>query len=371
MDSYDISDLLGDLAECKGTLRFMSLTFAFVLGAVYAVAGLCFWPSLVRERGLLFLVFGTLGALSLYPVLLFSVGVFCRFLLIRWPLCPVCGGKLAAFQAAFRRCPRCRSVIAHDRRKFIDGYVLPDLKLLMVKPQSCSLGSSVVQISGAVILTLLAFASKFILDGDGEPDLAVLSGRLVFLCGVIASGVIIFGQFAALKAVRFTEWLDRRFDKVNRKLDKNYHGAVTGQEHTCPHCGKMPYHKLTGVTGNCTHCGAEILKIEPEPDTPEMMDGRKLSLYWKLTDWETRAVFLLWIPLVILISVFSDHVFYIIPVLIIEAEAMLLKFLRRRWRLNFVCPHCQSRLRHNRHSMTFLRSTGHCAECLRRIVSEN
>lgn len=205
--------------------------------------------------------------------------------------------------------------------------------------------------------------------------------RLTASCITILGVFVIFYRFVGVpgveKLLKLCMWIDRKCDRLNRKLDKNYRSVIPAPEHLCPHCRQEPDHRLAAVTGNCSACGAPLLETTPEPDTPEMMDWNNLHRYAKI-----QKIGLFYLPggllsFLFLLKIFQDgRLFWVIAGILFLAIPLLwvavLRGLLRKWQLNFRCPECsyQNRSSNNAGAWRFLQQTGHCANCRRKLVRD-
>ena len=226
--------------------------------------------------------------------------------------------------------------------------------------------------------------------------MAVRSSIFNFFLGVsylfprlTASGVTILGFFVIFcrfvgvsgveKLLKLIMWIDRKCDRLNSKLDKNYRSVIPDSEHQCPHCRQEPNHRLVAVTGNCNVCGASLLETTPEPDTPEMMDWNKLHRYAKIQELGLFYSLGVLLPFLFLLKTFQDwRLFWGIAGILFLAiplfwQMVVLRGLRRKWQLNFRCPECnyQNKPSNNVDAWRFLLQTGHCANCRRKLVRDD
>lgn len=384
-DSYDIVDLQKELESERKAMAVRSSIFHVFLGVAYLLVGCFVWEQMVTPWNLLRQTAAFLIALVAWPLLLGGFDWINRLLLTRWPRCPVCRKKLTSFQPALRRCPKCHSRIVYDRRKLRSGYTLPPPEAMRLRPanqRSCSIGMAAGQfllLFGIVIPTLLV---SFFLFPD-KRNMDVNLPRLTASCVTILGFFVIFCRFVGVtgveKLLKLCVWIDRKCDRLNRKLDKNYRSVIPTPEHLCPHCHQEPDHRLAAVTGNCSACGAPLLETTPEPDTQEMMDWNNLHRYAKIQNVGLFYLLGVLLPFLFLLKIFQDcRLFWVIAGILFLAiplfwVTVVLRGLRRKWHLNFRCPECsyQNGSSHNAEAWRFLLQTGHCANCRRKLVQDN
>ncbi|MST96703.1 hypothetical protein FYJ85_06550 [Victivallaceae bacterium BBE-744-WT-12] len=383
-DSYDIADLCRELEAKRKAVAVRTGVFTLFLGGAYILIGCFVWEQMAApwppERPAI----AYLVVLAAWPFLL-AAG-FDKInlrLLTRWPRCPVCRKKLVFFQPVSRRCPECHNVIVYDRRKLLPGYTLPPEAMRIRNPNQpgISIGLEVGQLLLMVIVCIPALVVGFFLfPEDGGMD--VESPRLA-ACFVMALGVFVIlyrfiGVVGVEKLLELAAWLDRKCDRLNRKLNKNYRSMIPDPAHHCPHCHREPDHRLAAVTGNCSACGAPLLETAPEPDTPEMMDWRNLHRYGKIQRIGLSFMLGVLLSFLILQIIFQNDRRYwaaggiLFPGILLFWWTVVLWSLRRKWQLNFRCPGCryQNGPSNNVSAWRFLLQTGHCCRCRRKLVRD-
>ncbi len=356
-DSYDIVDLQKELESERKAMAVRSSIFHVFLGVAYLLVGCFVWEQMVAPWNLLRQTAAFLIALVAWPLLLGGFDWINRLLLTRWPRCPVCRKKLTSFQPALRRCPKCHSRIVYDRKKLRSGYTLPPPEAMRIRPanpRSSSIGMTAVQfllLFAIVIPTLLV---SFFLFPD-KRNMDVNLPRLTASCVPLLGFFVIFCRFVGVtgveKLLKLCVWIDRKCDRLNRKLDKNYRSMIPAPEHLCPHCHQ-------------------------EPDTPEMMDWNNLHRYAKIQNVGLFYSLGVLLPFLFLLKIYQDcRLFWgIAGILLIVIPLfwvmVVLRGLRRKWHLNFRCPECsyQNRSSNNAGAWRFLLQTGHCANCRRKLV---
>lgn len=384
-DSYNIVDLHKELKSERKAMAVRSSIFNFFLGVAYLLVGYFIWEKMVAPWNLLRQAAAFLIALVAWPLLLGGFDWINSLLLTRWPHCPVCRAKLSSFQPALRRCPKCHSRLVYDHRKFRPGYALPPPETMRIRnpnQRSVSVGMMVGQLLllfAIVIPTLLASFFLFPDKGNMDVNLPRLTASCVTILGVFVIFCRFVGDTGAEKLLKLCVWIDRKCDRLNRKFDKNYRSMIPAPEHLCPYCHQEPAHRLAAVIGNCSCCGAPILEIAPEPDTPEMMDWNNLHRYAKIQN--VRLFYLLGVllPFLFLLKIFQNFwlfwavggiLIFIIPLFWC---GVVLRNLRRKWQLNFRCPECSyhNKSSNNAEAWRFLLQTGHCANCRRKLVRDD
>lgn len=384
-DSYDIVDLLKELDAEKKSIAVRSGIFTFLLGIAYLLVGHFIWEQMVTPWNLLRQIAAFLLALIAWPLLLGGFEWLNRLLLARWPRCPVCRKKLRTFLPALRRCPECHNVIAYDRRKRLPGYTLPPSETMRARNPN-QRNNSVGMVIGQLLLLAVIFIPLFLIRGFLFPEkrsmdvnLPRLTASCVTLLGVFVVYCRFIGVAGVEKLLKLIVWIDRRCDKLNRKLDKNYRSVIPASEHQCPHCHGEPDPRMAAVTGNCSACGAPLLENHPEPDTAEMMAWKKLHCYAKIQRIGLTYTLGIALPFLFLLDIFqNDWQFWVIGGILFLGIplfwwSVILRSLRRRWQLNFRCPGCryQNGPSQNATAWRFLLQTGHCGNCRRKLVRDD
>ena len=384
-DSYDIVDLHKELKSERKAMAVRSSIFNFFLGVAYLLVGCFIWEKMVAPWNLLRQTVAFLIALVAWPLLLGGFDWLNCLLLTRWPCCPVCRKKLRNFQLELRRCPECHHRIVYDRRKFRPGYALPPPETMRIRnpnQRSVSVGMMIGQLLLLFAIFIPILLASFLLSpGKGNMDVNFphLTASGVTILGFFVIFCRIFGVAGVEKLLKLIMWIDRKCDRLNSKLGKNYRSVIPAPEHLCPHCRQEPNHRLVAVTGNCNVCGASLLETTPEPDTPEMMDWNKLHRYAKIQELGLLYSLGVLLPFLFLLKIFQDWrlfwgiagiLFFAIPLF---WQMVVLRGLRRKWQLNFRCPECnyQNKPSNNVDAWRFLLQTGHCANCRRKLVCDD
>ena len=362
-----------------------SSIFNFFLGVAYLLVGCFIWEKMVAPWNLLRQAVAFLIALAAWPLLLGGFDWLNRLLLTRWPCCPVCRKKLRNFRLELRRCPECHHRIVYDRRKFRPGYALPPPETMRIRnpnQRSVSVGMMIGQLLllFAIFIPIL-LASFLLFPGKGNMDVNFphLTASGVTILGFFVIFCRIFGGAGVEKLLKLIMWIDRKCDRLNSKLGKNYRSVIPAPEHLCPHCHQEPAHRLAAVTGNCSCCGTPILETIQEPDTPEMMDWNHLHRYAKIQNIRSFYVLGVLLPFLLLLKIFQDFwLFWVIEGTLFLAIPLfwvmvVLRGLRRKWQLNFRCPECnyQNKPSNNVDAWRFLLQTGHCDNCRRKLVCDD
>ncbi len=378
---YDVTELLQLLEQEQHGVAVRCRIFAWMLGLACIAIGLFAWASMAREwtlgvqvGGIVIAMIACAGCLAVFQKISKYSG--------HWPRCPKCDAKLYSFQPALRRCPQCRARIATDFRPYKPGYSLPDPEALLPRPpgqKSCSVGIFAGQLLMIAFIATVILLLKASLGNLQDPDIPEITARMLVGFGVLVllfSGIVTYLFEQLLKLVVL---IDLKCDKLNLKMDKNYRSSVPDPMRLCPHCREIPNHRMTAITGNCSSCGGHILEIEEEPDTPGMMDCRLLLRYEKLSGWGVWYLILMIPGLLafrVLEKVYKSHwlvwtalalFFAGIPLL---WNFVLLRSLRKKWRLHFKCPHCGFKLgsSNNPAAWRILCNAGHCLKCRRKLV---
>lgn len=382
VDLLDISELI-EIREAESRAAAVrTRIFLILAGSGLVLFGLRGCEQPAASSPPLAEVISLLSLVILPPLLLLLLAFFQlinRRLSTRRLRCPVCHARLTAFTPAWRRCPECHATIIFDRRKLIPGYVLPPLDTnahSLPGQTPFSVGMLVQRVLAVLFIVLALLAAKEFLMQNETLDVVVLSARLIVVLGfalLLVAGFLILLQ---PRLVQLAAWLDRRCDKLNCRLSSSYRSAFPAPEHLCPYCGREPDHALAAVTGNCSFCGAPLLELPPEPDSPAMMDWAKLHRYGKLRNLDVgETLFLLLLCFLFLCRSETAPVTATIVLAVLAGLWFfgLLPLLRRRWKLYSRCPGCryQNGPSDNPAAWRFLLLTGHCAGCRRKLVRDD
>ena len=284
-DKYDVTELLSSLETEKQATAFRNRLLAWGLGLIYIFIGLYGWIPTTQSWHLGWQVGGFLLALAAWPIILGIYGKLNQQI-GDWPRCHECDAKLISFFPAIRRCPNCHTVIANDSRPFKAGYSLPGENVLKPRnpnQKTYTIGSVVGQLLVMLILAAIIVSLKLLAGEFQQNNLPEFIARLVICTGIV---IIMISGVAPLfvnKLEKMLRFIDSKYERINRKLDKNYRGVSTNSERCCPYCNKEPNHRIVAVTGNCTNCGAHICEIATEPDTEDMMDWKAVQRYSKVS----------------------------------------------------------------------------------------
>lgn len=129
-----------------------------------------------------------------------------------------------------------------------------------------SIGLEVGQLFLMVIVCIPALVVGFFLfPEDGGMD--VESPRLA-ACFVMALGVFVIlyrfiGVVGVEKLLELAAWLDRKCDRLNRKLNKNYRSMIPDPAHHCPHC-----HRGAGPPAGGGHRQLQCLRCATSGNRP-------------------------------------------------------------------------------------------------------
>ncbi len=364
---WEISELLERIEREKRAAAVRSMIISLILGGACILIGLCWWERLVAPWPVSWQVWAVLSVAVLLPLL--STGADW---LGRWwgglPRCPECGARLRHLLPVLRRCPECRRVIISDRRTFLPGYV-PPVSESWKSFDGNTVGDFVGQwVVGLVVVLFPALILFGIVHQVGMANLPRLTAASLVWLG----GLVIFynwcGRSGMKKLKTMVLWIDRKCDRLNRKIIPNYRSRLPDPAHLCPHCRREPDHVLAAVTGHCSHCGGPILQVAEEADSPAMMNGRNIRRYRKIRRFALlMLVWLLGVWLSCLLR--RDGREWVMGCGVMIAGLLIcggLWQLRREWRLRFRCPFCQ----YPNDPEGILGQTGHCAGCFRKLVRD-
>lgn len=335
---------------------------AWMIGIVYLVIGVFYWKQWMAQCDFKEQVIWLLPVLFGVPVLLVGCSAFSR-MLGDWPHCPACGKRLHELcpTIASKRCPHCNAVILADARDIVPGYELP------LTPAEISTGKqgyspsnytsdgikSMRTLWGGIPLVILLFCA---LGLKRSLELEPLMEKTVLLMG---GSVIAFCGVATLIPVNFIAGILRRL----RLMPEN-------QSAYCPECGAIPLRRIARLSGCCSECGAKLLQLTEEPDTPEMIDWKRLKCYcrWSMNPWTRIALAVTAYPVLASVLIIAKWYFLCIVGAVFLLYQMVLLYLKRQAAIPSKCPHCKSLLTQNE---WILLHYGRCPNCRRKLVRDD
>lgn len=366
MDNYfysgpiDWRDFLSQLDRECAAARMRNVILAWVIGIFYLVIGQSCWlvwmshcsPVEQAVRGLAMLVAG--------PALLGMAGCGSR-LLGFWPRCPACGKRIYKPSPTIqtKRCPHCHAVILSDSRTLSRGYELPPMvtvpttgdKRFAVTTYNSEFLQGVRTVGSAVLLMPLFFLFFGMKGGEGlepmtEKMVLLMGGAMLCISGV-APLIPLSWPIGILKLLRL--W-------------------PKGQSMFCPECGNMPVPSEVRLSGCCSECGAKLLELIPEPDTPEMLDRQKFKRYWM---WNIRVGMILAILTFPLLIMMKAAVLWWWPLLSVGViwlfYFVILIKRKREAQIPETCPNCTRGLSQAMWSLLYY---GRCPNCTRKLVRD-
>ena len=242
---------------------------AWMIGIVYLFIGVFYWKQWMAQCDFKEQAIWLLPVLFGAPVLLVGCSAFSR-MLGDWPRCLACRKRLHELRPAIasKRCPHCNAVILADTRDIVPGYELPLTPAeISAKKQGYSPSDytsdcikSIRMLWVGLPLVILLF---FALGINRNLELEPLMEKTVLLMG---GSVIAFFGIAPLVPVNSIAEILHRI----RLMPEN-------QSAYCPECGAIPFWRIARVSGCCSECGAKLLQLPEEPDTPEMIDWKRLK----------------------------------------------------------------------------------------------
>lgn len=333
---------------------------AWMIGIAYLFVGIFYWKQWMAQYDFKEQAIWMLPVLFGGPVLLGICSAFSR-MLGEWPRCPACGKRLHELRPtiATKRCPHCNAVILADARGIAPGYELPLTPAeISAKKQGYSpsdytsdgIKSMRTVIVGVPLVVLLFLA----LGINGDLELEPLMEKAVLLVG---GSVIAFCGIAPLIPVNFIAGILHRI----RLMPKN-------QSAYCPECGAMPFWRIARLSGCCSECGAKLLKLPEESDTPEMIDWKRLRRYcrWSM-NLRTRMVLVV-IAYPVLEGVLITEKWYFLYIVgVFLLYLMVLLRLKRQAAIPKKCPHCESSLTQCEWTLLLY---GRCSNCRRKLVRD-
>lgn len=335
---------------------------AWMIGIVYLVIGVFYWKQWMAQCDFKEQAIWLLPVLFGAPVLLVGCSAFSR-MLGDWPHCPACGKRLHELcpTIASKRCLHCNAVILADARDIVPGYEL------LLTPAEISTGKQGYSPSnytsdgiksmrtlwvGIPLVILLFCALGFKRSLELEP----LMEKTVLLMG---GSVIVFCGIAPLVPVNFIAGILRRLRLMPENQSAYY-----------PECGAIPFWRIARVSGCCSECGAKLLQLTEEPDTPEMIDWKRLKCYcrWSMNPWTRIALAIIAYPVLASVLIIAKWYFLCIVGAVFLLYRMVLLYLKRQAAIPSKCPHCKSLLAQNE---WILLHYGRCPDCRRKLVRDD
>lgn len=334
---------------------------AWMIGIAYLFVGIFYWKQWMAQYDFKEQAIWMLPVLFGGPVLLGICSAFSR-MLGEWPRCPACGKRLHELRPtiATKRCPHCNAVILADARGIAPGYELPLTPAeIRARKQGYSpsdytsdgIKSMRTVIVGVPLVVLLFLA----LGINGDLELEPLMEKAVLLVG---GSVIAFCGIAPLIPVNFIAGILHRI----RLMPKN-------QSAYCPECGAMPFWRIARLSGCCSECGAKLLKLPEESDTPEMIDWKRLKRYcrWSMNLRIGMGLALIAYPVLVCARITKNWSFLYIVGMIFLLDLIISLRLKRQAAIPKKCPHCESLLAQSEWTLLYY---GRCPNCRRKLVRD-
>ena len=335
---------------------------AWMIGIVYLVIGVFYWKQWMAQCDFKEQAIWLLPVLFGAPVLLVGCSAFSR-MLGDWPRCPACRKRLHELCPTItsKRCPHCNAAILADARGIVPGYELP-LTLAEISAKKQGYSPSAYTSDGiknmrtlwvGIPLVILLF---FALGINRNLELESLMEKVVLLMG---GSVIAFCGVATLIPV----------NSIVRILHR-IHLMPENQSAYCPECGTIPLCRIVRLSGCCSECGAKLFKLPEEPDTPEMIDWKRLKRYcrWSMNLWTRIVLTLIAYPLILCIWVAAKWYFLCIVGAVFLLYQMVLLYLKRWAAIPPKCRHCESLLTQSEWTLLFY---GRCPDCRRKLVRDD
>ena len=335
---------------------------AWMIGIVYLVIGVFYWKQWMAQCDWKEQAIWILPVLGGAPIFLGICSAFSRRL-GDWPHCPACGKRLHELcpTIATKRCPHCNAAILADARGIAPGYELPlTAAEISAKKQGYSPSAyasddikNMRTLWVGISLVILLF---FALGIKRNLELESLMEKVVLLMG---GSVIAFCGVATLIPVNSIVGILHRI-----------HLMPENQSAYCPECGTIPLCRIVRLSGCCSECGAKLLQLTEEPDTPEMIDWRRLKRYclWSMNLWTRIVLILIAYPLLVCIRVAEKWYFLCIVGAVFLLYQMVLLYLKRWAAIPKKCRHCESSLTQSEWTLLFY---GRCPNCRRKLVRDD
>jgi len=346
-----------DQASASARMRYVILVW--LVGLVYLLIGAFFWHEWMAQFNFKMQALWMLVMFVTGPALLAFAASFSR-LFGDWPLCPACGKKIHVRlpTLASKRCPHCYARILEDTRELSPGYILP-LTLEESQKKKSGYDAPIMDTASLRVLRIIVvmpplMIALFLAFGlNRDMELAPMMEAIVVTMGVAIIGMVGIPPLISIS------WMMRvcRFLRIIPKDQFIY----------CPECGSIPSAYIARKTGCCSECGAKLLELANEPDTPDMLDWLTVKRYQR---WKSRtaiiAAVLIYPVCLPAIKLKCWWLLWVVGaiVAIVFVQDFRLKKLAR---IPKKCPHCAHPLGN---PMWSLIHYGRCSHCNRKLVRD-
>lgn len=346
------------LHQASASARMRTNILAWLIGLAYLLVGAFFWREWMAQYDLKTQALWMLPVFAAWPVLLGFAALFNR-IVGNWPLCPACGKKIHTLlpTLASKRCPHCHALILEDMRELSPGYLLPltmEESLEKKSGYTLSVNTEFLREVRIILIAPLLMIALFLAFGlNRDMELEPMMTAIVQTIGVAIIGM------AVLPSLISIPWMTR----VCRSL------RIIPKEQFiyCPECGCIPSASIARRTGCCSECGAKLLELANEPDTPDMLDWHAVKRYETGRSRSAIVAAVLY-PMFLLGSLLKCwRLLWALGA--IYAITIWQDFrLKKLARVPKKCPHCSRQLAQS--AIRNLLNYGRCSRCNRKLVRD-
>lgn len=345
-DKINWQDFRDRLNRETASAQTRDIISAWLVGLIYLLIGTFCWREWMSQCDWIQQIVWALVMLVSGPILLGMNAGLSR-LLGNWPCCPSCGRKIYSPTPvlASKHCPHCHAYIIKDNRELSPEYVycrttmntnfLRAIRIILITPP---------------LTGILSFAFGLIGEKEFEPMMEAM-------VSVMGGGIIGMMGIAPLISA---SWMIRVciFLRLIPK-DKFIY---------CPECGCIPSAYVARMSGCCSECGAKLLEIPDDPDTPEMLDWHLLKQYY---NWNIRGIvggyILMYVCFVPMITLKWWWLLWLLGTM--ACVVVIQNFrLKRLAEIPKKCPHCTQLL--DRTILSLLHY-GRCPNCRCKLVHDD
>jgi len=346
------------LNQASASARMLTSILAWLIGLAYLLVGAFFWREWMAQYDLKIQAFWMLPVFAAGPALLGFAALFNR-IVGNWPRCPTCGKKIHALlpTLASKRCPHCHALILEDTRELSPGYLLPLTmeESLEKKPgYTLSVDTEFLRKVRIILVTPPLMIALFLAFGlNHDMELELMMAAIVQIMGIAIIGMV------GLPSLISISWMTHvcRFLQLIPKEQFIY----------CPECGCIPSASIARRTGCCSECGAKLLELANEPDTPDMLDWHAVKRYE--TGKSRSAIIAAVLYPVFLLGSLLKCWRLLWALGAIYAITIWQDFrLKKLARIPKKCPHCSRQLAQS--AIRSLLNYGRCPRCNHKLVRD-
>jgi len=346
------------LNQANASARMRTNILAWVIGLAYLLVGAFFWREWMAQYDLKIQAFWMLPVFAAGPALLGFAALFNR-IVGNWPRCPTCGKKIHALlpTLASKRCPHCHALILEDTRELSPGYLLPlamEESLEKKLGYTLSVNTEFLREVRIILVTPPLMIALFLVFGlNLDMELEPMMAAIVQIMGVAIIGMVVLPSLISIP------WMTR----ICRSLQ-----LIPKEKFIyCPECGCIPSASIARRTGCCSECGAKLLELANEPDTPVMLDWHAVKRY-ETGKSRSAIIAAVLYPMFLLGSLLKCWR------LLWALGAIYAITIRQDFRLKKLaripkkCPHCSRQLAQG--AIRSLLDYGRCSRCNHKLVRD-